>query len=152
MAVTWVVVADSSAARIFIAGSPTSSLEEVASYAHTEGRLHEADLRTDGPGRAFDSVGAGRHAMEPKVRPKEQEAVAFARLIAGHIDKARAKSEIGRLILVAPPEFLGHLRGTLNNDTKKIVEGEYKLNVVRMRAEEVRAHLPQKLYSAIDER
>ena len=151
MGVTWVVVADSSAARIFSAGSPTGALEEVASYAHTEGRLHESDLRTDGPGRAFDSVGAGRHAMEPKVSPKEHEAIAFARMIAGHIDKARAKSEIGRVILVAPPAFLGHLRGTLNSDTKKIVEGEYNVNVVRMRADEVRAHLPERLYSTIDE-
>jgi len=152
MAATWVVVADSSAARIFTAASPTGDLEEVASYAHAEGRLQDRELRTDAPGRAFDSVGAGRHGMSPKVSPREHETAAFARLLGGYIEKARAKSEIRRVILVAPPEFLGQLRNTLDDDTKKIVEGEYNLNVVRMRAEEVRAHLPDKLYSTLDQR
>ncbi len=149
MAATWVVVADSSAARFFTVGSPTSGLEEIASYAHPEGRLHERDLRTDEPGMTKDRAGYAKHGIEPKVKPKEQEAIVFARLLAKRIEAARAKSEIDRVILVAPPEFLGHLRSVLDDDARKIVEGEYNLNVVRMPPDDIRKHLPEKLYSVL---
>jgi protein required for attachment to host cells len=149
MPATWVVVADSSAARIFVAGSSTGALQEIASYAHAEGRMHDRELRSDQPGRAFDSMGAGRHSMESKVSPREQEVQAFARQLADRVETARARNEINRVILVAPPEFLGHLRNALDADARKIVEGEYNLNVVRMRADEIRGHLPERLYSAL---
>jgi protein required for attachment to host cells len=150
MPATWVVVADSSAARIFVAGSPTGALQEIASYAHAEGRAHERDMRTDEPGLVTkDRMGYARHAAEPKVRPKDQEQIAFARFLADHLEHARARGELQRIILVAPPEFLGHLRSELDQDAKKIVEGEYGLNVVRMRPEEIRGHLPERLYSTL---
>ena len=146
---TWVVVADSSAARVFVAGSPTGALQEIASYAHAEGRAHERDFRTDEPGTTKDSAGYAKHGMEPKVRPKEQEQIAFARFLAQRVEEARVRGEIERVILVAPPEFLGHLRGALDGDAKKIVASTFGLNVVRMRPEEIRGHLPDKLYSAL---
>jgi protein required for attachment to host cells len=149
MHATWVVVADSSAARIFVASSPTGALDEVESYANAEGRTHERELGTDNPGRAFDSTGSARHAMEQKVSPRQHEVIAFAKLIGDRMHQARAKNQIGRLILVAPPEFLGHLRGALDVETRRVVEREFNLNVVRMRPEEIRAHLPEKLYSAL---
>lgn len=149
MPATWVVVADRAAARIFVAGSPTGALEEFESYAHAEGRAHARDLTTDDPGRAFDSVGAGRHAIEPKIGPREQEAIAFARELAERIGQARTRKQVRRVILVAPPEFLGYLRGALDQETRRIVEGEYPLNVVKLRPEEIRAHLPARLYSAL---
>ena len=149
MPATWVVVADSSAARIFVAASPTGSLEEIESYAHPEGRAHDRDLRTDEPGMTKDSAGYAMHGMEPKVKPKEQEAIAFARSLARTIEAARSKSEIDRVILVAAPEFLGHLRSALDDDARKIVEGEFNLNVVRMSPEDIRKRLPEKLYSSL---
>jgi protein required for attachment to host cells len=149
MGATWVVVADSSAARIFNAPSPTGALEEIASYAHAEGRLHESDMRTDEPGMTKDRAGYAKHGMEPKVKPKEQEAIAFARLLAKRIELARSKSEIERVILVAAPEFLGHLRDVLDEDARKIVDGEYNINVVRMSPDEIRKHLPERLYAAV---
>ena len=107
MPATWVVVADSSAARFFTVGSPTSGLEEIASFAHPEGRRTSATCEPTQPGMTKDRVGYAMHGMEPKVKPKEQEAIAFARLLAERIEAARSKSEIERVILVAPPEFLG---------------------------------------------
>jgi protein required for attachment to host cells len=143
---TWVVVADQSAARIFDAPTATGALEEIESYAHAEGRAHARDLKTDQPGRAFDSVGAGRHGMEPSVLPKEQEAISFARFLNAHLEDARTKNKVERLILVAPPEFLGHLRNTMDKDAKKIVQSDHALNVVRLRPEEIRGRLPERLY------
>ncbi len=42
MSLAWVVVADSSQARIFSVDKPTSSLEEIHTFNHPEGRLHQA--------------------------------------------------------------------------------------------------------------
>lgn len=149
MASTWIVVADSSAARIFDAPSATGALSEVASYSHAESRMHERDLRTDQPGATKDRVGYAKHGIEPRTSPKEQEAIVFARMLAETIERARAKSQIERVLLVAPPEFLGHLRSALDANARKIVEGEFKLNVVRLAPDEIRRHLPEKLYSAL---
>ena len=146
---TWVVVADSSAARIFRAGSPTGPLEEVESYAHAEGRWHANEMRTDEPGTTNDRVGYAKHGTEPRVSPKEHDAVSFARFINSRIEKGRTQNEVARLILVAPPEFLGYLRSTMDDAARKIVEADYNLNVVRMRAEDIRRHLPERLYSTI---
>ena len=66
MPATWVVVADQSAARIFEAARATGALEEIASYAHAEGRAHARDLKTDQPGRAFDSIAGFSWSVEHK--------------------------------------------------------------------------------------
>jgi len=146
---TWVVVADSSAARIFDAPAATGALTEIESFAHTEGRLHERDLRTDQPGTTKDRAGYAKHGIEPRTNPKEHEAVVFARMLAETIERARAKSQIERVLLVAPPEFLGHLRSALDANARKIVEGEFNLNVVRLAPDEIRKRLPERLYSSL---
>jgi protein required for attachment to host cells len=149
MPATWVLVADSSAARIFAAPSPVGALNELYSYVHAEGRAHERDFRTDEPGVTHDSTGETKHGYAQRVQPKEQEAIAFARFLARQLEHARATSKIERIILVAPPEFLGHVRGQLDDATRALVEGEHSLDVVRFRAEDIRRHLPDRLFSAV---
>ena len=146
---TWVVVADSSAARIFDAPLATGAISEIESFVHTEARLHERDLRTDQPGSTKDRAGYAKHGIEPRTSPKEHEATVFARMLAETIERARAKSQIERVLLVAPPEFLGHLRSALDANTRKIVEGEFNFNVVRLAPDEIRKRLPERLYSSL---
>ncbi|MCL4800836.1 MAG: host attachment protein [Burkholderiales bacterium] len=149
MASTWVVVADSSSARIFAAPTPTGGLEELASFVHPEGRMRAQELTSDLPGRAFDSVGAGRHAMESEVGPRAQAVIAFARQLASHLGAARARGEIERLVVAAAPEFLGRLRDALDDATRRVVEAELPLNLAKMTPAEIRARLPEKLYSTL---
>ncbi len=149
MAMNWVLVADSASARIFNAPSPTGPLEELEAFAHPEARLPTRALTSDLPGRRFDSGGPGRSAMESQVAPKEQEAISFAKLLADRVGQARVRGEIERLIVVAPPEFLGHLRAAIDGETRRRVVGEHVLNLVRMKPAEIRSHLPDKLYSTV---
>ena len=149
MASTWVVVADSSAARIFDAPLATGAISEIESFVHTEARMHERDLRTDQPGSTKDRAGYARHGIEPRTSPKEHEAMVFARMLAETIERARAKSQVERVLLVAPPEFLGHLRSALDANTRKIVEREFNFNVVRLAPDEIRKRLPERLYSSL---
>lgn len=149
MASTWVVVADSSAARIFSAATPTGALEELETFANPEGRMRAQELTSDLPGRAFDSVGAGRHAMESEVGPRAQAAIAFARQIAAHVEAARARGALERLIVAAAPEFLGLLREALGDASRRAVAAEFPLNLVKLSPAEIRSRLPEKLYSTL---
>jgi protein required for attachment to host cells len=142
---TWILVADSSVARIFVAKGPDGPLAEIESLSHTASRLHDRDLASDRPGRTFDSVGAGRHSKELGVSPKEEEAVRFAEQLASRVNAARAANEIDRLMVVAAPRFLGLLRQRLDPPTHKIVAFELDRDLTRMGPEEIRSHLPDRL-------
>lgn len=111
----WVVVAESSHARIFHCEKAGAELEEATSLVHPESRLHAQDIHSDLPGRTFDSGGEGRHAMYPNTDPKRHEAEVFARELMSHIESARARGEFQELILAASPTFLGLLRERMSS-------------------------------------
>ena len=143
---TWVVVADSSRARIFKAETALGPLQELAALAHPEGRLHAQDLTSDLPGRAFDSSGlGGRHAMEQNIDPKENEALKFARQVAEYLENGQNANQFSKLVLVAAPKFLGYLRQSLSDRVVELVAWEIDKNLVQQNAEDIRRHLPERL-------
>ncbi len=145
MATTWVLVADSSRARIFSTTSQIAPLHEVETLAHPEGRLHEQALTTDLPGSDRDSAGEGRHAMGTEVSPKQQESIYFARRIADHLDGAYSKQKYKHLIIVAAPGLLGILRKQLAANIVKHIVLELDKNLAQLNASEIRKHLPKRL-------
>lgn len=145
---TWVVVADSGSARIFTADSPIGALNEAETFAHSEVRVEERRLVSDRKGQTMTSTGR-RHAYSGEVGPKETETQVFAKLLADRLAGARAKGELEHLVLVAAPEFLGKLRGALDDETRKKVEAELSLNLTTLTAAEIRKRLPERLYSSL---
>lgn len=143
----WVLVANSSIGRIFNAPTPLGALEEIESFSHTASRAPDRDLSADRPGRTFDSMGAGRHAKEATISPKDEEAVRFAEQLAARLDEARAKGDVDALLLVAAPRFLGLLRQQLDPVTRDIVSLEIDQDLTRLAAEDIRERLPERLYS-----
>jgi protein required for attachment to host cells len=148
-ATTWILVADSSAARVFGANEPTGKITELESFTHPEGRMLARELTSDLPGRAFDSAGQGRHIMESEVGPRQQEAIEFAKFLARRLDKARVLRELERLIVVAPPDFLGLMRKALSEETQRLVVFELDRNLVRQSPTDIRARLPERLYEEV---
>ena len=146
MSQTWVVVADSSRARVFTVQTPRGPLQELESLVHPEGRLHEQDLTTDLPGRAFDSSGdGGRHAMGQSVAPKEHEIQKFAKHVSERLEAARIEGKYDKLILVAAPKFLGQLRQNLSASAAALVFQEIAKNLSQHDAADIRRHLPERL-------
>jgi len=139
----WVLVADSTRARIFAAKSPVAAIEEVHEMQHPEGRLHQQDLSSDRPGRDFDAQGSGSHAMDMEVDPKMQEAIDFAKKINQFLESACNQNKFDRLIIVSGPTFLGLLRDNMSTLVTKFVSREIDKNVVQMREDEIRKHLPE---------
>lgn len=145
MKTTWILVADSSRARIFTADKPSSPLTELETIAHPEGRMHERDMTSDLPGHHADSVGGGRHGFDDETEPKEQETIDFAKLISRHLEAARTTNNLEQLMIVAPPSFLGNIRNELSEQARKLVTVEVNKNLVRHSPEDIRKHLPEYL-------
>jgi protein required for attachment to host cells len=145
MTKTWVVVAESSRARILLADGPLGSLTELEQLEHPASRSREQDLTSDLPGRAFDSMGEGRHAMEPHEHPKHHEAEVFARQLGERLDRGRLEGDFDRLILAAAPAFLGLLRKQISSETEKLVSEQIDKNLVSLDPAKLREHLPYRL-------
>ncbi len=121
---TWVVVADSSRADFYIRYKRLDPMEPINSLTAPDARTKEQDLTSDSPGRAFDSKGSGRHAMEPGQTGKEHMRENFARRIADELEAGRIAHEYQHLVIVAGPKLLGDIRGKLSNATAKLVSVE----------------------------
>jgi len=142
MKTTWVLVMDSSKARILSGLHPKETLIELEVLDHPQGRQHAQTLTTDLPGRAMDSAGKGRHAMANSTEPKRHEAIVFAKQIADKLNRSGDNKDYDQLIIFAPPTFLGILREQLSNNTaKKIIHDDHK-NLVQHTIEDIKAHLP----------
>jgi protein required for attachment to host cells len=150
MIVLWVVVADSRQARIFTADKPLGAIEEIKSFDNPLARQHQQDLISDRPGRSVDVV-MGGHGMETKNDAKQQQAIVFAKSLCQHLQSAHQAQEFNKLIIVASPHFLGLLRDNLASCCKSQVEHSIDKNLVHMTTEEIRQHLPEKLYSVLEQ-
>lgn len=145
MSKIWIVSANSSKATLFTADTPIAPLAELTTFENPDARIKQKDLVSDRPGRSFDSHGEGRHAMEVKVDPKEQELIRFAKSIADWLEQERVKNAFERLILVAAPAFLGLLRAHLSAPLDTLVTLEVDKDYTALRPEELRSRLPERL-------
>lgn len=136
-----IVVADSSRARIFTAGSVSSPLIEIETMAHPEGRIHQQSLVSDLPGKEAGKGGGGDHAYQEKVEPKKHEMIEFAKRIADYLDDERKANKLNNLLLVAAPAFLGELREHLSNATKELIAFELDKNLAHHDIQDIRKHL-----------
>lgn len=123
--VTWVVVANASKAQIFSRQKRYSPLEAVQQLSEPDARAREQDLTSDSPGRAFDSGGRGRHAMEPDHSAKAHLLTTFAQQIADALTAAHQTHDFDRLVIVAAPTMLGELRHQLGDPVRRKVYSEF---------------------------
>lgn len=135
---TWIVVADSARARFFRRGSRWQEMEEVEVLTHPESRLHDGDLKTGGEGRQYESSASASRATDPQVSPSEKEAADFAREVAAKLQDARTGNHYKKLVLVAPPKFLGLLRDTLDAATATCITQELDKNLVQHEVQAIR--------------
>ena len=112
--------------------------------------LHDRDFKSDRPGRVFDHAPPpdGRrgaiphHSTGGERRPKKQEAVVFARRVAGQLEYAQRNREFDRLVVMAPPAFLGLLRKAIPGSVHTRVAAEVSKDLVHETVDTVQAHVP----------
>ncbi|MCF6298504.1 MAG: host attachment protein [Thiomicrorhabdus sp.] len=141
----WILIADSSRARIFTAENSVAELVEIESLTHSEGRLLDQDLISDQPGRSKESEGSSGHAYVGEIDPKEQENIHFAKRVAQHLCHELNLNKFENLFVVASPAFLGVLRQACSNQLKKHIAFSLNKNVVTKTPEQIRTYLPVSL-------
>lgn len=119
---TWILVADASRARLFSTAGKIAAWSLRREFSHPESSAKGREIMSDKAGRVQQRVADGnRSAAGPPTSPKETEARHFAHELAATLEKEFGRNAYSRLVLVAPPHFLGILRGCLTSPVAKSV-------------------------------
>lgn len=145
MSTTWILVANASQARLYANNGPKKGLQLLKELQHPESREKGSDLVSDRPGH-MQSAGNGHGARQPRTDPKTNEARHFALQLARELNHARASGQFGRLILVAPPAFMGLLNEKLDGPTASLVSDRFEKDYTKAGEKELAAHLESCIY------
>jgi protein required for attachment to host cells len=152
----WIMVADASRARVFRENDDTHAFEFVQTFEHEASRAHARDLMADangrkpagvsvgpnhGPGARSVSLGVGRVGVAPETDPKEVEAEKFARELSHYLEAQLQEHAYSKLILAAPPHFLGLLRSTLSSQVQNHIEATLHKDLTQLDTESLQKHV-----------
>ena len=138
---TWILVADGGGARILEALGKGHGLHEISG---SESRVENApshELGRDRPGRVHESVGATRHAIEPRRDPHKALETLFADQLATMLGKYAAAAAFDRLVIVAPPAMLGDLRKVMPPEVRKTIIAEIDKDLTKVPNVEISTHI-----------
>ena len=139
--ITWILVADGARAQIYKNEGPGKGLQRAIGQEFTGDHAPTHELQTDRQGRAFDSTGMGRYAMEPHTDPHRMLKDKFAKYLADVLADHHKKGEFGRLILVAPAKAMGDLRAHLDSHVASCVMGELIKDLTHVNIQDLPDHL-----------
>jgi protein required for attachment to host cells len=140
-AATWVLVADGARARLLSVDGPIANLMVTEQHTFEATHSPNRELQRDKPARVFDSVGAGRHAIESRKDPHRNLKLDFAKELACVLEALKSQKAFERLVVVAPPATLGDLRRVLSDDVKDVVTAEAALDLTRVPLSEIGRHI-----------
>lgn len=140
MSATWILVANSSTARLYVNQGPKKGLSKVRDFEHAESRGKGSELVSDRPGHNRGH-GNGHGAFNPGMEPKQNEANHFAIELAKELEKGRAASHYQRLILVAAPAFMGMLNSHIGAHVKGLVTDSFEKDYTKANEKELAGHL-----------
>jgi protein required for attachment to host cells len=140
---TWILIADGAKARLLERVGANAPLTPASNrcLSEAEARIPSRDIGADRPGRVQESANTARHAMEPRVDWHRYAKEQFARSVAGALEEAALRKKYEALILVAPPQALGDLRGALGQHARALVTGEIAKDLTNLPDHELPAHL-----------
>jgi protein required for attachment to host cells len=137
--ISWILICDAGRAHLYREEPKRRGYTLLESLEHSESRARVRDLMADAQGRKPNGNPAGlgppgppggppggpylgRPGAAPDTDPKEVEAQKFARQLAERLEKGLNGHEYQRLVLIAPPHFLGLLRATVTTQVSKRIE------------------------------
>lgn len=145
MAITWILVANASLARLYENLGPNKGLKLVKELIHPESRLKNAELVTDRPG-SMPSRGNGHGSTQPQTQPKEHQAKVFAHELAQELYQGRTSNAFARAILIAPPNFMGMLNTVLDSPTAQMITDRFEKDYTKSPEPQIRERLATCMY------
>ena len=136
----WVVVCDGAKALILENAGDAVSLNLKTKEVHAQADEKTSEQGTDAPGRAINSVGARRSAME-QTDWHEQAEQRFLTDLSKRLDAAVMGGEAKSLVLVAPPRALGVIRQAATPNLRKAIRAEIDKDFVKMPVHEIEKKL-----------
>lgn len=137
---TWVVVANSSRARVFEHRAGGGELALLREFEHPESRAKGGDLVSDRPGHTATDQGR-RTALDPDTEPKRVAQEQFARELGHALEQGRVQNRYAGLVLVASAPFLGILRAELPDGVKRQVREAIDKDYTALAERELAAQL-----------
>lgn len=138
---TWILVADAARARVLLATAPQAPLAQVPGLHLEAEHQKTSDIVSDKAGRTFQSVGSGRSAYEAHEDPHRALKRTFAHHLSDMLAEKANAGAFDRVVLVAPPAFLGDLRATLSESVRGRVHAEIAKDLTKTPNDEIRSHL-----------
>ncbi|MDE2148626.1 MAG: host attachment protein [Gammaproteobacteria bacterium] len=146
---TWVLVADTTRARLFASAQSAAPLVEIEDLLNPYGRLREQDLDSDSRGRLVSGRRGGGHRAHVAARSdkprREQDARAFARAICARLNSLQRHGKLAKLYVIAEPDLIGMLRQQMTPPVQTLVAGEFAKNLTRASVCGIREALPARL-------
>lgn len=141
MAKTWILVANACQARIYSRNGIRQELALVKEMMHPESRMKNSELVSDRAG-AMPGTGNGQGSKQPPSDPKQNEALHFAQELAQTLNQGRCSQQFERIILVAPPAFMGLLGEKIDVQTAKLVTEKLGKDYTQSTEKELVGYLP----------
>lgn len=142
---TWILVADRARARLFASSPEGNALTELEDFINPNGHKPDSAYNYDRPPRSIESVGGARHAIEPHTTADEKVSASFARELNEVLERGRVDHRYERLILAAPPRFLGFLHQALDKQVRACVVAELDKELTTLPTSEIHQHLASQL-------
>ena len=145
-----VVVADQSEADFYELEQRDTPPRLVQRLEDPDAHLHDRDLKSDRPGRVFTRApGTGgrrgavtHHSTGGESGPRKVEARRFARRITAALDEELRQHRYDRLVVMAPPAFLGLLREEMPAAVGDLLTAEIGKDLVHEPPEAINGYLP----------
>jgi protein required for attachment to host cells len=145
MAITWILVANASLAKLYANLGPNKGLTLVKEMIHPESRQKNSELVTDRAG-SMASAGNGLGSKQSQTEPKTHEAKVFAQELAQELYRGRAKNAFGRAIVFAPPAFMGMLNSVLDSPTAQLITDRFEKDYTKTSEPKLKEHLGSCLF------
>jgi len=117
----WILVGNSSRARLFETNAKADSdWRLVEEFHHDESRAKSEELRDQPDNPNAGTLHGPPGENEPQGR-RELEHERFARELSSRLDRGHDQHAFDKLVIAAPPEFLGRLRKALSTRVRQRV-------------------------------
>ena len=134
----WVLITNSSFAEIYCVNRNGKEIKKIHHIDFPKGREKGTDILSDRPGRSFDRMGDGRHALGTTVDLHSHEQKVFARQVIDILKKEKNENRFEHLAIFAPPQFLGEIRAALSDNLKSCVVKEFNKDIPEYLSEQER--------------